>query len=40
MGGYFLPYGNNRQYTQEEVRGLVDFAHEWITPDSMKRRRI
>ena len=40
MGGYFLPYGSNRQYTQEEVRGLVDFAHEWITPDSMKRRRI
>jgi len=40
MGGYFLPYGSNRRYTQEEVRGLVDFAHEWITPDSMKRRRI
>lgn len=40
MGGYFVPYGSNRQYTQEEVRGLVDFAHEWITPDSMKRRRI
>ena len=40
MGGYFIPYGSNRQYTQEEVRGLVDFAHEWITPDSMKRRRI
>ena len=40
MGGYLLPYGSNRQYTQEEVRGLVDFAQEWITPDSMKRRRI
>jgi len=28
-----------RQWTKEEVDGLVAFADKWITPDNMKRRK-